>query len=89
MFCNVNFSSFENFLQRKQKTGRTRESIFRASGGTNFEHFSGFGFDGCAILPNVYIYIYMYIYIHTTHTHTHKFIYIYTYTYIYLYIYIY
>ena len=85
MFCNVNFSSFENFLQRKQKTGRTRESIFRASGGTNFEHFSGFGFDGCAILPNVYIY--MYIYIHTTHTHTN--LYIYTHIHIYIYIYIY
>ena len=56
-------SSFENFLQRKRKTGRTRECIFRASGGTNFEHFSRFGIDGCAILPNVnIIYIYIYIY---------------------------
>ena len=54
-------SRFENFLQRQRKTGsRTRECIFRASGGTNFEHFSGFGIDGCAILPNVNIYIYIY-----------------------------
>ena len=47
MFCNVDFSNLENFLQRKQKTGRTREciSIFRASGGANFENFSGCGFD--------------------------------------------
>ena len=60
MFCNVNFSNFENLLQRKQKTGRTKEciSIFRASGGTNFENFSKFGcgsgcgFDGCNGLAN-------------------------------------
>ena len=62
----MNFSSLENFLQRKQKTGRTREciSIFRASGGTNFEKFSKFGcgFDGFTSLPNV---IYIYIYIQT------------------------
>ena len=65
MFCNVNFSNLENVLQRKQKTGRSREciSIFRASGGTNFEKFSKFvcGFDGFTGLPNV-IYIYIYIY---------------------------
>ena len=64
MFCNVNFSNLENFLQRKQKTGRTRECIriFKASGGTNFENFSKFesGFDGFTGLPNV-IYICMYI----------------------------
>ena len=47
MFCNVDFSNLENFLQRKQKTGRTRECIriFRASGGANFETFSRCGFD--------------------------------------------
>ena len=81
--CNVNFSNFKNFLQRKQKTGRTREyiSIFRASGSTNFENFSKFGcrcgFDGFTNLPNViYIYI-LYIYIY----------YIYIYICMYLYIY--
>ena len=60
MLCNVNFSNLENLLQRKQKTGRTREciSIFRASGGTNVEKFSKFGcgcgcgFDGFTGLPN-------------------------------------
>ena len=67
MFCNVNFSNLENFLQRKQKTGRIREciSIFKASGGTNFENFSKSecGFDEFTGLPNViYIYIYIYIY---------------------------
>ena len=65
MFCNVNFSNLENFLQRKQKTGKPREciSIFRASWGTNFESFSKFGcgFDGFTGLPNfIYIYIYTY-----------------------------
>ena len=43
------------FLQRKQKTGRNRESIsiFRASGGTNFENFEKFGcgVDGFTGLP--------------------------------------
>ena len=67
MFCNVNFSNLENFLQRKQKTGRTREcSIFRESGGTNFQNFSKFGcgFGGFTGLPNViYIYIYIYMYV--------------------------
>ena len=64
MFCNVNFSNLENILQRKQKPRRTREciSLFRASGGTNFEDFSKFGcgFHGFTGLPNV---IYMYIYV--------------------------
>ena len=61
MFCNVNFSNLENFLQRKQKAGRTREciSIFRASGGTNSKFECGF--DGFTGLPNV-IYVYIYIY---------------------------
>ena len=47
-FCNVNFSNLENFLQKKQKTGRNRECIriFRAFGGTDFENFSGCEFDG-------------------------------------------
>ena len=47
-FFNVNFSNLENFLQKKQKTDRNRECIriFRASGGTDFENFSGCEFDG-------------------------------------------
>ena len=51
MFCNVNFSNLENFLQTKQKTDRSRECIFRASGDRNFVNFSGCGFDGCPVLP--------------------------------------
>ena len=60
MFCSINFSNLKNFLQRKPKTGRTREciSIFKASGGANFKNFSGCGFDGFTGLPNV-IHIYI------------------------------
>ena len=67
MFHNVNFRYLENFLQRKRKTRRTKERIFRASGGTSFEIFSGCGFHGCIGLLketlNMLIYIYIYIYI--------------------------
>ena len=40
MFRNVNSRNLKNVLQRNLRTGRTRERIFRASGGTNFENFS-------------------------------------------------
>ena len=72
MFCNVNCSNLENFLQRKQKTGRTRQCI---SGGTNFENFSKFrcgcGFQGFTGLSNV-----IYIYIYKIYIYTHIYIYI-------------
>ena len=59
VFCNVNLGNLENVLQRNLKTGRARECIFRASGGTNFENFSAqhqpwwclHGFDVCTSLP--------------------------------------
>ena len=48
MFCNANFRNLNlvNFLQRKRKTDRFRECVFRASGGTDFESFSGCNCDG-------------------------------------------
>ena len=33
-------NNLENVLQRNLRTDRTRECIFRVSGGTNFENFS-------------------------------------------------
>ena len=36
MFHNVNLSHLENVLQRNLRTDRTRECIFRASGGPDF-----------------------------------------------------
>ena len=79
MFHNGNFRYLENFLQRKRKTRRTRERVFRASRDKSFESFSGCGFQGCTGLPketlNMLIYIYIYI-----HIHIYIYIYIYIYT---------
>lgn len=64
MFRNVNFSNFEKSSQRKPKTDTSSECIFIAPAGTNFENFSGCGFDKCIDLPEETGYvIYMYIYI--------------------------
>ena len=59
VFCNVNLSNLENILQKNLRTGRARECIFRASGGTNLENLSHrhqpwwhlCGFDVCIGLP--------------------------------------
>ena len=39
VFCNENLSNLGNVLQRNLRIGRARESIFRVTGGTNFENF--------------------------------------------------
>ena len=59
VFQNVSLSNLENVLQRDLRTGRARESIFRVSGGTDFENISAWGqpwwclswFDVCISLP--------------------------------------
>ena len=40
MSRNVNVSNLEMFYNKKNKTNRVRECIFKASGGTNFEKFT-------------------------------------------------
>ena len=37
---NGNLSNLENVLQRNVRTDRAGDCIFKASGGTDFEHFS-------------------------------------------------
>ena len=39
VFYHVNVSNLENALQGNLRTGRVRECIFKASGGTDFENF--------------------------------------------------
>ena len=90
MFCNVNFSNLENFLQKKPpKAGRNRECIciFRASGGTN-KIFVGVYLMDLLVFPIcIYIYIYTYIcmYIYYMIYFTYN-IYIYICIYIYIYV---
>ena len=69
MFCNVDFRNLEKFLQRKWKTGKTREriSIFRF-----LEHlevqilkiFLAVALMDVPVCPMLYIYIYIYMYIY-------------------------
>ena len=66
MFCNVDFSNLEKFLQRKRKPGKTREriSIFRF-----LEHlevqtlkiFLAVALMDVPVCPMLYIYICIYI----------------------------
>ena len=59
VFQNISLSNLGNVLQRDLRTDRARESIFRVSGGTNFENLSTWGqpwwclsgFDVCISLP--------------------------------------
>ena len=65
MFCNVDFSNLEKFLQRKRKTGKAREriSIFRF-----LEHlevqilkiFLAVALMDVPVCPMLYIYMYIY-----------------------------
>ena len=64
MFCNVDFSNLEKFLQRKRKTGKAREriSIFRF-----LEHlevqilkiFRAVALMDVPVCPMLYIYVYI------------------------------
>ena len=57
--CNVNLSNLGNVLQRHLRANRTRECIFRASGGIHFEKLTALrqpwcclhGFKVCTRLP--------------------------------------
>ena len=49
MFCSVNLGNLENFSQRNLRSDKTRECIFRASGGQTWWRLRVFNV--CAGLP--------------------------------------